>query len=281
MRAAIKAKVRKVEELQNLIEKYKVIGVVNLKKVRAQQLQELSKKFRSQVQFKVAKNVITNRALLNSKKPNIDLFLANLEGSKILLFTDMNPFTLSLQLGKSKVRLKAKTGDIAPEDIVIEAGNTGLTPGPAISDLSRVGVRTRIQAGSVWVLRNTTVAKAGEAISADLASTLSKLGIKPLNVSLQMVTAYDDGAIRSSEQLNIDLDAYYSQLKEGTQNAIHLSLGTYIPTKETICPLLQIAHLNARSVSINAAFPSSEVMRDLLVHAHSSAQALASNITLE
>lgn len=281
MRAAIKAKAQKVEELHNLIEKFKVIGVANLTKVRAQQLQELARKFRAQVQFKVAKKALTNRALLNSQKPNIGRLSADLVGSNILLLTDMNPFTLSLQLGKSKVRLKAKTGDIAPEDIVIKAGNTGLPPGPAISELSRVGVRTRIQAGSVWVLRDTTVAKAGEAIGADVASILSKLDIKPLNVSLHMVAAYDGGAILSSEQLHVDLGAYRSQLVECAQNAVHLSLGAYIPTSATINQLLHIAHQNARSVSIGAAFPASEVVLDLLVHAHASAQALASNLTLE
>jgi large subunit ribosomal protein L10 len=279
MRAAIKAKAQRAEELQDLVEKHKVIGVANLSKVRAQQLQELVRKFRSQVLFKVAKNVLITRALLNSQKPNIDRLSADLVGSNVLLLTDMNPFALSIQLGKSKVRLKAKTGDIAPEDIVIKAGNTGLPPGPAISELSRVGVRTRIQTGSVWVLRDTTVAKAGEAITADVASILSKLDIKPLNVSLQMVAAYDSGAILSSEQLVVDLDGYRSQLEEGVQNAVHLSLGAYIPTSATIDQLLHIAHQNARSVSITAAFPASEVLLDLLVHAHAGAQALASNIT--
>lgn len=281
MRAAIKAKAQKVEELRTLVEEHKVIGVANLTKVRAQQLQELARKFRSQVQFKVAKNVLINRALLNSQKPNIDRLSADLAGSNILLLTDMNPFALSLQLGKSKVRLKAKTGDVAPEDIIIRAGNTALPPGPAISELSRVGVRTRIQAGSVWVLRDTTVAKAGEAISADVASILSKLDIKPLNVSLQMVAAYDGGAILSSEQLHVDLDAYRTQLEAGAQNAVHLSLGASIPTSATINQLVHIGHQNARNVSINAAFPASEVVPDLLVHAHARAQSLASTITWE
>ena len=276
MRASIKAKAQKVDELRDLIEKHKVIGVANLTKVRTQQLQELARKFRSHVQFKVAKNVLINRALLKSQKPDVDRLSANLVGSNIILLTDMNPFALSLQLGKSKVRLKAKTGDICPEDIVIKAGNTGLPPGPAISELSRVGVRTRIQAGSVWVLRDTIVAKAGEAISADVASILSKLDIKPLNVSLQMVAAYDDGAILSSEQLNIDLHTYRTQLDEAVQNAFHLSLGACIPTSATIEQLLRIAHTNARSVSINAAFPASEVVQDLVVKAHAQAQALAS-----
>jgi large subunit ribosomal protein L10 len=60
---------------------------------------------------------------------------------------------------KNKTKMTAKAGDVAPNDIIVPAGNTGLPPGPAISELHDVGIRTKIDVGSVWIVNDATVVK--------------------------------------------------------------------------------------------------------------------------
>jgi len=198
-RGTIRRKAQKVEKLVSSIDQYNVIAFASLHKVRAIQLQELAKRFRSDLLLKTVKNVLVKRALERSPKKNINELTKHMVGSNLLLLTDMNPFKLSILLGKNKIKTKAKAGDIAQNDITIPAGNTGFPPGPAISELHEAGVRTRIESGSVWVTRDTIVAEMGEAIPAKVASILSKLGVKPLEVALQLVAAYDDGLIFTTE----------------------------------------------------------------------------------
>jgi len=278
VRGTIQRKADEVVKLASSIEQYEVIAFAGLHKVRATQLQELTKRFRSDILLKTAKNALVKRALERSAKRNISELTKHMVGSNLLLLTNMNPFTLSILLGKNKIKTTAKAGDIAPTDITIPAGNTGLPPGPAISELHEAGVRTRIESGSVWVMQDTVVAKKGEAIPARVASVLSKLGVKPLEVGLQLVAAYDDGLVFTTEQLSLDLTETARQFEDAHQQAINLSVNASYPTAETIGILLQRAHMEARALAINAAYVTPAVAAEVVARAYSHMVSLASQI---
>ncbi len=268
-------KAREVEEIQGLLEKYKTIGVAGLQKVRAAQLQELKKKLRDIAHLRVIKNTLMRRAVARCKsKGGIENLEGQITGSNILLFTDLNPFKLVILLQKSRVQITAKAGDIASWDVVVPSGNTGLPPGPIISQLGGVGLPTRIESGSVWINRDTLVVKQGEVIDARLASVLSKLGIKPVEAGLIMKAVYDDGLIITEEQLRIDLDEIQRNIQEAGVYAFNLSLNAAYPVPETIELLVQTAFQQAYNLSLNAVIPTSETIVDLLRKAHIEASSL-------
>jgi large subunit ribosomal protein L10 len=278
-RGTIRRKAQEVEKLVFSIDQYNVIAFASLHKVRAIQLQELAKRFRSDILLKTAKNVLVKRALERSPKRNINELTKYMIGSNLLLLTDMNPFKLSILLGKNKIKTTAKAGDIAQNDITIPAGNTGLPPGPAISELHEAGVRTRIEAGSVWVIRDTIVAETGEAIPAKVASVLSKLGVKPLESGLQLVAAYDDGLVFTTDQLSLDLNETTKKFEEAHNQAMNLSVNASYPTAKTIATILRRAHMEARSLALNAAYLIPEVAAEVLARAYRQMVSLASQIT--
>jgi large subunit ribosomal protein L10 len=277
-RASIKRKAQRVEDLSNLINEFNVVAFASLNKVRAAQLQELAKRFRSEILMKVSKNILVKRALEQSNKPNIQDLASHLMGSNTLLFTNMNPFTLSLMLEKNKIKSTAKAGDIAPEDIIIPAGNTGLPPGPAISELNDAGIRTRIEAGSVWVIRETAVAHKGDEIQPRIASVLSKLDVKPLEVGLRVVAAYEDGLVFSTDQLLPDVDVLRIQFADASTHAYNLAMASSYPTSQTIGSLLQRAQLYARNLAVNATYLTSETTIDILAKAHQQMRALSQKL---
>lgn len=267
-RESLKKKAKEVEELTQLINTYSVLGIADLYKVRAIQLQELARRFRSKIQLKVAKNILLKMALRNSKKIGIEKLIETLKGSNILLLTNMDPFKLLLLLERSKIKMVAKTGDIAPNDIIVPAGNTALPPGPAISELHDVGVRTKIDSGSVWVLRDTVITKKGETVTPKVASILPKLGIKSLEVGLKLVAAYDDGLLITSSQLSLDLNAVRRHFVEAFNKAFNLSLSIVYPTKKTLNVILWRAASNARNLAINSIYFVPEVASQLIAKAY-------------
>lgn len=277
-RASIKRKSQRVNDLSNLINEYNVVAFASLNKVRAAQLQELAKRFRSEIFMKVTKNILVKRAFEQCDKPNIEDLAEHLTGSNTLLFTNMNPFALSLLLEKNRIKTTAKAGDIAPEDIIIPAGNTGLPPGPAISELNDAGIRTRIEAGSVWVIRETTVVNKGDEIQPRIASVLSKLDIKPLEVGLRVIAAYEDGLVFSTAQLLPDIDALRTQFTTAFMHAYNLAIASSFPTSETIRSLLQLAQFNARNLALNAVYLTSDTTVDILARAHLQMRALAQEV---
>src|SRR3989475_12018877 len=156
-----------VQDPQPLLEKYPVIAAADLTKVRSSQIHELRKRLRDRVTMLVTKNNLLRKSveLSDHEGSKLGEFVKDLQGSNILLFTDTNPFSLIILLEKSKVRVPAKAGDVATNEIMVPAGNTGLPPGPVISEFGEIKVQTRIEGGSIWVARDSVVARRGDLIT--------------------------------------------------------------------------------------------------------------------
>jgi len=269
-------KTEEVEEISNFLQQYRALGVANLEKVRASQLQELKRKLENNAYLRVVKNTLMRRAIAQCKdKPELEKLEDHLTGSNIFLFTNLNPFKLMLLLKKSRVKAIARGGDTAADDVVVPAGNTGLPPGPIISLLSAVGLPSRIEAGSVWVSRDTLVAKKGEAIDTRLAGVLSKLGIKAVEIGLSLRAVYDDGLIITKEQLQLDLEETQKRFVEAHTSAFNLSVNAAYPFPGNIVLLLQKAHREAYSLAFNEAIPNEQTIVDLIRRAHTEMSSLS------
>lgn len=269
-----------VEEITRLIKKNNVIGTASLQKVRAPQLQNFKKSLSDKVNMKVVKNTIMKRAIANCReRAELQELIQHLEGSNIFLFTDMNPFRLALLLQRSKVKITAKSGDKAAFDVTVPAGNTGQPPGPIISQLNAVGLRTRIESGSVWINKDTLVAKKDDVISESLAAVLSKLGIKPVEAGLTLKVAYDDGVIITEEQLQVDLDRMRKDIENAYSETLALSLAIAYPTAETIKMLVQVAHQQSYALAISAAIPTRETIEYLIQKAEAEVKCLSGKIS--
>ncbi len=242
--------------LQDLIKKYPVIAAADLTKVRSSQIHELRKRLRSKVIMLVTKNNLLRKSveLSDYKDAPIGEFVKDLQGSNILLFTDTNPFKLIILLEKSKVRVPAKAGDIATNEIMISAGNTGLAPGPVISEFGEVKVPTRIEGGSIWVAKDTVVARKGDLITPKMASVLSKLGQKPMEAGLSIVSAFDNGAIIRTADLSFDLTAYRKDLVQAISNAFGLSMEADYVTPEVAPRMLGKAMNQALALADGAGY---------------------------
>lgn len=278
-RQTVRLKAEEVDEIKDFMKQYDVVGVASLEKVRAAQLQELRRKLRDSAALRVVKNTLVKRAIAKlEEKPGIENLEDYMAGSNVFLFTRLSPFKLALLLEKSRVTTTARAGDVAAFDVTVPAGNTGLPPGPIISQFGAVGIPTRIEAGSVWINRDTLVAKKGEVITARLASVLSKLGIKPVEIGLTLKAAYDDGLIIPEEQLLIDLGEMRRSLEEAYLYAFNLSLNTAYPLAENITFLIQMVHQEAFTLALNAGVPNPATTSALISKAHAQMLSLSTRL---
>ncbi len=243
-------------QLQEFLKKYPVIAAADLTKVRSSQIHELRKRLRNRVTMLVTKNNLLRKSveLGDYKEAKLGEFVKGLQGSNILLFTDTNPFSLIILLEKSKVRVPAKAGDVATNEIMIPAGNTGLPPGPVISEFGEIKVPTRIEGGSIWIPKDTVVARKGDLISPKMASVLSKLGLKPMEAGLSLIAAYDNGMILKEPDLSLDLGSYRKDVFQGISNAFSLSLEAGYMTPETAPRMLGKALGQALALADSSGF---------------------------
>lgn len=242
-------KKRLSEEIIQNLKKYKTIGIIRLDRVKAVQINDIRNKLREKAYIRHVRNTFLRKILKDIDDPNLGKLLNYLNGPGLLILTDMHPVRLQQFFWENRMRMKAKSGDIATEDIIVYAGNTGLPPGPAISELNEVGIPTRIETGSIWVTKDTVVARKGDVISTHLAAVLSKLGIKPIEDYLKLRVALYNGTIFDEETImEMIPDRIIEKLKEAHQKYVALSTHMWIPTKENIQILIWMAHQRAEAL---------------------------------
>ena len=272
-----------LQQLQGLLSKYPVIAAADLTKVRSSQIHELRKRLRDRVTMVVAKNNLLRKSveLGDYKEPKLGEFVKDLTGSNILLFSELNPYSLIILLDKSKVRVPAKGGDIATGEIMIPAGNTGLPPGPVISEFGEIKVKTKIEGGSIWVAQDSVVAEKGDVITAKMASVLSKLGLKPMEAGLSLVVAYDKGTIMHAEELVFDLPSYKNDFITAINDALSLSTEAGYITIENAPRILVKGFREALAVAGEAAFLEEGTIEFVLKRAVANATALEKLVPAE
>jgi large subunit ribosomal protein L10 len=270
------------QELQELPKKYNVIALSKMNKVRATQLMTLRKKFHGQIIIKIIKNKIAQRAFekLNNISGIEDLS-KELEGQCALMFTNLSPFKLNLIFSENKVFLPAKGGDLAPKDIIIPAGNTGIPPGPVLSEFKEAKVQTKIDQGSIAVTKDTVVAKSGEVISQKLASLISKLDIKPIEAGVLVSYAISEGLQFREKDLQLDVKKYVADLQQSYISSLNLAIELLYFAPETISSIISLAYQKSLSVASKAGYVSKDTAEIILNTAQANAHSLSDALKMK
>ncbi len=273
MKKAEKAKV--VQELRQKIREYPTVAVVDFTGVPADLMQELRAKLRGRGEIKVSKKTLIQRALKEEDKPNIAKLLEYLKGQPALVFSKENPFKLYRFFDENKRRAPAKPGMVSSSDVVLQAGELDLPPGPVVSTLQKLGAKARVQAGRVTLLEDFTLVKAGEVIDGEKADLLAKLNILPIEQMLKVHAAYEKGIIFTPEVLGIRPEQVMEDIKQAQQVALNLSLNSGYPTSETLPVMLQEAKLRGLLLAVNIDYPAREVVGQILAKGYVQMLALA------
>lgn len=269
-----KRKAELLDSVKKAAQRHPNIAVADLHKVRATQLMTLRKSFRDKLEIIVCKNRIASMGIRAAGLVDADKFSMQLQGQRALIFTDMSPFKLNMLLAKSSVLLPAKAGDIATDDIIVPAGNTGLPPGPVLSEFKEAGVSTKIDTGSIWVTKDSLVAPKGAAITSKLAGLLSRLGIKPIKAGISLSAAYLEGLILKEDDLKLDLDELLLKLQAACRSAFNLAVNSGYPTPESLPRMLGKASAEAMALVVSTGYVSKDSVGMVLGAAHVKATTL-------
>jgi len=267
-----------VKNTVELLNKYDVIAAADLNKVQAGMLMDLRKSFRGQLEIKAVKNTLMRISMEKAQKPGTPEFIKAIAGQNMFLFTNGNPFKLAMSLEKGKVESFAKAGDKALKELVIPAGNTGISPGPMISKFGGLGIKTRIEGGNIWVVADTPIAEKGDTITADMADLLQRLGIKAAQSGLGLKVVYEKGSLIPGSDLVIDLADYRRRLSEAVGGAMAVALkGAYV-TPTTAPTLLSMAQQQAKAVAVEAGYVTPATAAEIIAKAAAQAKSLQGKV---
>jgi len=272
-------KIEKTKEIADFIKSGKYVGILNMKEFKSSAFQKIRKDLKDKIKIKYFKTSLIIKAIENFAPEYKDI-IPYIEGKEVALFiTEEEPFKLYQVVKNTKAKIGVKPGQSVDIDIVVPKGPTGVPPGRDMATFKMAGINVRPQGKELVVMEDTVVVKAGEAVKPEVISVLNLLGMKPLEVYLNVEGIYskEDGVIYTKDILDVDIDKVFNDFVEAAKHAYNLSVEIAWPTKENIETLLSKAHSQAVSLSVESAYPTKDTIDMILARANNIAKYINEN----
>ncbi|MGC8561839.1 MAG: 50S ribosomal protein L10 [Thermoplasmata archaeon] len=267
-----------IKSLSDDIRNSKSIALVGIERVPGKQFQEIRRTLRGKAKIKVVKKTFLKRAFEEMNIKEIKGMENYMDGPVAAIFSKENPFKLFREIESSRTKAPAKGGEIAPEDIILEAKPTSLKPGPVVGELQKAGIPASIDQGKVVIRKETVLVKKGDKISREKAIAMAKLEIMPLEIGLDFRAAYEEGIVFDKSILGSSTQDFVQKLVTGHSSAIALSIHINYYNAETTPIFISKAYRNAMAVSIAASYPTKDNIKLLLAKGNSIAKSLESKV---
>ncbi|KAF7830974.1 60S acidic ribosomal protein P0 [Senna tora] len=256
-------------KLCQLLEEYTQILVVAADNVGSNQLQNIRKGLRGDSVVLMGKNTMMKRSVrIHAENTGNQVFLnliPLLVGNVGLIFTKGDLKEVSEEVAKYKVGAPARVGLVAPIDVVVPPGNTGLDPSQT-SFFQVLNIPTKINKGTVEIITPVELIKKGEKVGSSEAALLAKLGIRPFSYGLVVLSVYDNGSVFSPEVLDLTEDDLIEKFAAGVSMMTSLSLAISYPTLAAAPHMFINAYKNVLSVAVATeyTFPQAEKTKEYL-----------------
>ncbi|TMW96192.1 large ribosomal subunit protein uL10-like [Solanum lycopersicum] len=262
-------KVNYDKKLCKLLDTYQQILIVGADNVGSNQLQMIRKGLRGDSIVLMGKNTMMKRSIrIHAEKTGNNAFLALIEclvGNVGLIFTKGDLKEVSDEVSKYKVGAPARVGLVAPIDVVVPPGNTGLDPSQT-SFFQVLNIPTKINKGTVEIITPVEIIKKGEKVGSSESALLSKLLIKPFSYGLIVQSVYDNGSVFSPEVLELTDNDLVARFAAGLTNVVGLSMTLNYPTLAAIPHIFINSYKNVLSFAIATeySFPQAEKVKEYL-----------------
>ncbi|KAJ3165811.1 ribosomal protein P0 (A0) (L10E), partial [Irineochytrium annulatum] len=219
-------------KLESLLNEYPSIFIVNVDNVGSNQMHQIRIALRGTGAILMGKNTMVRRVLknLSGDRPEYQKLMDVVKGNVGFVFTSGDLKEVRTKIVSNRVAAPAKAGALAPCDVIVPAGNTGMEPGKT-SFFQALGVPTKIARGTIEIVNDVHLIKVGTRVGASEAALLNMLNISPFTYGLTVQYVWDSNTIFAPEVLDVDESVFIENLKKGIANVAAISLGLGIPTQ--------------------------------------------------
>jgi len=260
-------KIDYAKQLNELLDTYDKIMIVGCDNVRSRQMQNIRIALRGKAILLMGKNTLISRIMQdraaksgNDRDKQIVGKLVTdglIVGNVGLIFTNGDLQKIKEVVEKERVQAPAKAGSMAPVDVVVPAGNTGLEP-TKTSFFQALSIATKITKGTVEIIKDEKVVTAGTKVGSSEATLLQMLGINPFYYGLIIEYIWDQGSVYSAEVLNLTQQDKIDRFQQGIANVAAISLALGWTTKASFPHVVLNAFKDILSVSVGTDYDFSE-----------------------
>lgn len=254
-----------IKEIVDNVHSHKVTGIVDVRGVPADALQQMRQKLRGTVAMKMIRNTLTTIAFDSLPEDDKARELAKyVDGQIVLVYTNSNPFKLYKLLEGTKTKAPAKAGDTAPADVAVSKGPTSFKPGPIVGEMQQAGIPAGIEGGKVVIKSDKVVVKKGDKFTAKQAEILGRLEIFPMEIGLNLKAVIEGHTLYMPSDLSMDETELRNMFAKAYGQAMSLSLEAGIANKDTIVPLIQKSVRESKALAVNAPIFEKDVIDMIL-----------------
>jgi len=265
------------EKLRKTLAQYSRVMLVTADNVGSNHMQKIRASIRGKGVILMGKNTMIRRVIRTEFK-QFEPLLPYIAENVGLLFTTGDLRELRDLVLAQRVEAPAKVGTVAPCDVTIPAGDTGLEPTQTAA-LQALNIATRINKGQIMILNPKEIIKKGDKVGPSEATLLQKLKIKPFTYGLGLKQVFEDGLVYGPEILDIDLNELVKKVANAATRIAALSLEIGFPTLASIPHSLARAFKSLIAVAVvtEITFAQAEQIKELLENPEALAAALASS----
>jgi len=253
-------------KLLSLLDKYPAMLLISSMNVGSALIQSVRRAIRPfDAVILMGKNTLMRKAVKGhiAANPKLEALMPHLVGNVGLIFCKEGTLSdVRNVLKQFREGAFAKQGAVAPDDVIVPAGPTGLEP-TQTSFLQALNIPTKIVKGQVEIVKDIDLIKKGNRVTASEAALCTKLGIKPFSYGLEVKVVYDNGTTYDQKVLEMSDSDILNKFTAGVKNIAALGLQIGYPTLASIPH--SVANTYKRVVSVGLATDVSFKQIDKLV----------------
>ncbi|KAJ9142055.1 60S acidic ribosomal protein P0 [Pleurostoma richardsiae] len=257
------------DKLKGLLEEYKSIFIVTVDNVSSQQMHEIRAALRQEAVVLMGKNTMVRRALKTfiPDAPEYERLLPYVRGNVGFVFTNGDLKEIRDKILANKVAAPARAGAVAPVDVWVPAGNTGMEPGKT-SFFQALGVPTKIARGTIEITTDLKLVEAGAKVGPSEATLLNMLNISPFTYGMGVSQVYDQGNTFGPDVLDIGEEQLLKAFSSAITTITCISLALNYPTLPSVIHSVVNAYKKVLAVAVETEYswPEIEELKDRIAN---------------
>jgi len=257
------------DKLKGLLDEYKSIFIVTVDNVSSQQMHEIRSSLRGEGVVLMGKNTMVRRAVKGfvNDNPEYERLLPHVKGNIGFVFTNSDLKTIRDKILANKVAAPARAGAVAPLDVFVPAGNTGMEPGKT-SFFQALGVPTKIARGTIEITTDLKLVEAGTKVGASEATLLNMLNISPFTYGMGISQVYDAGNTFPADVLDIGEEQLLKAFSSAITTIAAISLAANFPTLPSVMHSVVNSYKKVLAVAVETdySWPEIEALKDRIAN---------------
>jgi large subunit ribosomal protein LP0 len=255
------------EKLNGLLSQYKRILIVTANNVGSFHFQQIRHALVGLAVIVMGKNTLMRKVIrkLIEETPELENLLPHIKGNIGLVLTNKDLNDVRKRLLENRKPAAAKVGAIAPCDVILEAGPTGMEP-TQTSFLQALNIQSKINKGQVEIVSDVHLLKVGQKVGNSEATLLQKLNITPFSYGLEVKMVYDHGAVYEQKILDLTDADILKKFTAGVSRLTAVSLSLGYPTLASVPHSIIRGYKNVAAVSLATeyTFKGTEKLKEYL-----------------